>query len=233
MDAVSTLSILGGAGAVAMVLLLWRPGKNRTKSVVGERIALNTTGDNVAGDEIRDDHLAQTTDDWEVIPVVPAARSTTHGEAVNETLAVSSLEVRGERVVVLNVMAGNGRSFHGAEVMDALAEVGMEYGDMEIFHYVAEDTGGAPLFSLANALNPGTFDIHAMTDFSTPGLTLFMRLPGPLEDMAALDCMYDIAARLAGLLDGTLCDGQRRPFTADMLDKQRSELLGFYHTPSP
>ncbi|MDX1251201.1 MAG: cell division protein ZipA [Gammaproteobacteria bacterium] len=235
MDAVSTLSILGGAGAVAVILLLWRPGKNKSKGMVGERIAVNASGDKAGDDAARSAPLDDA-DDWEVIPVSLSARVTSHGEAADgravvlqtdsEMFAVAPAEASQERVIVLNIMAGNGHSFHGAEIMNALTEVGMEYGEMDIFHYASEDAGGMPLFSLANAINPGTFDIHAMTDFTTPGLTLFMSLPGPLDGVAAFDAMHNTAARLAGLLGGTLCDGQRRLFTADMLEKQRIELLG-------
>lgn len=226
MDAVSTLSILGGASAVAVILLLWRPGRNKSKSMADEHIAVNTPGNKASDDEIRGAPLDDA-DDWEVIPVSPAARATSHGEASDQALAVAPAEASEEKVIVLNIMAGNGRSFYGAGIMNALNETGMEYGEMDIFHYTLENAGGMPLFSLANALNPGTFDIRTMADLTTPGLTLFMRLPGPLDGVAAFDAMYDTAVRLADLLGGILCDAQRRPFTADMLDKQRIELLDF------
>ena len=47
----------------------------------------------------------------------------------------------------------------------------MRFGTMDIFHRHARKTALGPvLFSLANLVKPGTFELSSMSDFETPGL---------------------------------------------------------------
>lgn len=135
--------------------------------------------------------------------------------------ATNSRNAPEDLIVVLNVMAHQGQAFHGAAIINATHDAGLVFGEMQIFHYMYN---GAPLFSLANALNPGSFDISAIEDAATPGLTLFLRLPGPIDGLAAFDRMYNITTRLATTLGGEVCDSRRVILTAQALEKQREEI---------
>ena len=73
----------------------------------------------------------------------------------------------------------------------------MRFGTMDIFHRHAQENGTGPvLFSLANLVKPGTFELSSMSDFETPGLSLFMTLPCGEEAMHAFALMAQAAKAL-------------------------------------
>src|SRR5690554_8201910 len=56
---------------------------------------------------------------------------------------------RSSDLIIINVMAPPGDYFQGDELLDALLQNGMRFGDMEIFHRHQEANGQGPiLFSL-------------------------------------------------------------------------------------
>lgn len=117
-------------------------------------------------------------------------------------------------IVVLNVMAHAGRKFHGLDILNALREQDMLFGAMNIFHaYPPDSEIRQPVCSLANTVEPGTFDIEHMAELETPGLTLFLQLPGPRSGREAFEQMLRIGRGLAEQLDGELCDETRSALT--------------------
>ncbi|MCO6440018.1 MAG: hypothetical protein J5I81_02790 [Nitrococcus mobilis] len=91
-----------------------------------------------------------------------------------------------EKLVVINLVAlPEGGRFAGPELVHAMEAAGMHYGAHRIFHRLLDtrllDTHSSPcvLFSAANILEPGWFDLERVASFDTPGLAFFMRLPGP------------------------------------------------------
>lgn len=129
-----------------------------------------------------------------------------------------------EDVIVINVMSRGEEQFNGAIILQTLLSLGFRYGDMQIFHRHREARGKGPvLFSLANAVKPGVFELDNLDTFYTPGLTLFMQLPGPQDPAAAYELMLDTAKRLAQELDGHLLDGSRSTLThqAQQHDRER------------
>ncbi|RME32939.1 MAG: cell division protein ZipA [Gammaproteobacteria bacterium] len=134
---------------------------------------------------------------------------------------------REQWVIVLHVAAKEG-VLEGDSLAPALAEVGMVHGPMSIFHHygVGELKSGQPLFSLANMVEPGTFDPAGMAGLRTPGVALFMRLPAPRDPRLVFELMLNTAERLAGRLDGRLLDERREPLTARVLEEIRQRLEG-------
>lgn len=134
-----------------------------------------------------------------------------------------------EFIVVFNIMAPSGRRFAGPDIIGALRSAGFSHGAMNIFHLYADDAGDAqPLLSVANAVEPGTFDPDAMAEFTSPGLTLFMRLPGPLEDREAFERMLAVARQLAEQLHGELCDQSRSVLTAQTISHLKEQIEAFH-----
>ncbi|GAB6041944.1 cell division protein ZipA [Endothiovibrio diazotrophicus] len=124
-----------------------------------------------------------------------------------------------EKIIPLHITAPKELVFTGSGVLRAVEETGMVFGELEIFHRHL-DGKRKPIFSLANMVKPGSFDLDEMEEFTTPGITLFMRLPNPLGGIAAFDEMYGAAQRIAGILHGEVRDPSR-----DLMNRQVAEHL--------
>lgn len=137
-------------------------------------------------------------------------------------------EVEPEEVLIINVMAHSGRYFPGEDLLQVIFDCGLRYGSMSIFHRYRDARGGGPvLFSLANMVKPGTFDLDAMGEFQTPGVSLFMTLPMEGDSVAAFDLMLDTAKTLADTLDGELKDENRSVMTRQTMEHDRQRVLEF------
>jgi len=133
-----------------------------------------------------------------------------------------------EEVLIINVMAHKGEMFNGADLLDIVLQCGMRYGSMDIFHRHSDTKGeGALLFSMANMVKPGTFDLDAMDEFETPGVSLFMTLPINADSMQSFDLMADTARAIAESLNGELKDEQRSVMTRQTLDHCRERIRNF------
>ena len=112
-----------------------------------------------------------------------------------------------EHIVTLFVSARDGSMITGSDLVVAAEKAGLEFGDRGIFHRMVTGRHEAgPVFSMANMLKPGNFDMTRIEALNTPGLTLFMALPGPLPALDAWEAMLPTAQRLAELLDANLQD---------------------------
>jgi cell division protein ZipA len=80
---------------------------------------------------------------------------------------------------------------------------------------------------VANIVEPGTFDPDAMEGFSTPGLVLFLTLPGPFDAVRAFDAMVEAARSLANSLKGTVCDATRSVLTNQTIGHLREDIIDF------
>jgi cell division protein ZipA len=128
---------------------------------------------------------------------------------------------------VVHVMAKD-KLLKGAELLDTVLQCGMRYGSMDIFHRYASAKGeGAHLFSMANMVKPGTFDLDAMEQFETPGVSFFMTLPIDADSMQSFDLMIDTARTVAGTLGGELKDDQRSVMTKQTLEHCRERIRDY------
>lgn len=131
-----------------------------------------------------------------------------------------------ELILVLNVMAEPGHQFTGPEIQEAMAEVDLEFGDMNVFHHYGpgEMRSSQALFSVANILEPGVFDPEQMEALETPGLCMFMRLPGPVDGAVAFELMLNTGQRLAEHLGGELRDDTRSVLTQQNIGRMRERI---------
>jgi cell division protein ZipA len=134
-----------------------------------------------------------------------------------------------DEVFALHVMAPREAPFTGPDLLIAFEAAGLRWGDMEIYHHPGRD-GSGRLYSLANMVKPGTFDPRHMGDFTSPGLALFMGLPGPAEPMAAFDAMLAGARGLAVRLGGEVRDDRRNVLTQQTIQSYRDRIAEFERT---
>lgn len=126
-----------------------------------------------------------------------------------------------ELIVTMHVTALSARRFGGADLLAVFDAQGYLYGDMSIFHCEFQ---GEKIFSIANMVKPGTFDLDGMDAFETPGITLFMRLPVTLDPPVAFDLLIREARELADALDGQLRDADRNTITRQTEQHLRDEI---------
>lgn len=133
-----------------------------------------------------------------------------------------------ERIVTLFVVAREGSVFHGADLIVAAEKAGLEFGDMGIYHRLVDGKREqGPIFSVANMLKPGNFDLTRLDALRTPGLSFFMTLPAPIPALDAWDAMLPTAQRLAELLDGQVLDEERNALGRQRIAHIRDELRGW------
>jgi len=127
------------------------------------------------------------------------------------------------KLIVINVVAKPNQQFIGYELLQSLLAVGLRFGKMSIFHFHEMPNGrGRVLFSLASAVEPGTFDLSRMGSFSCPGLTFFMQLTDQVNAQADFDVMLGTAKQLADDLDGELQDQDRKSLTEVTIENYRT-----------
>ncbi|NQD95049.1 cell division protein ZipA [Pseudomonas sp. CrR25] len=133
-----------------------------------------------------------------------------------------------EEVLVINVVARDGDGFKGPALLQNILESGLRFGEMDIFHRHESMAGnGEVLFSMANALKPGTFDLDDIEGFSTRAVSFFLGLPGPRHPKQAFDVMVAAARKLAHELNGELKDDQRSVMTAQTIEHYRQRIVEF------
>lgn len=142
------------------------------------------------------------------------------------TLPEERPHVEVQDVIALHVVARQ-RPFNGEDLLRSILGFGLRFGDMSIFHRHERPTGqGKVLFSMAKAVEPGTFDLHAMSGEEIPGVTFFLSLPG-VNSIHAYDIMVDTAKRLAIELQGEILDEQQQPLTRQLVEHYRERVQEF------
>ena len=131
-------------------------------------------------------------------------------------------------VLVINVMAKRGRWLTGDKLLPLLLSQGLKFGELKIFSKrVGDRQDGEVVFSLANSLKPGTFDLNEMDSFATVGVTLFLELPTPINNLSAFDQMLQTAREIVETLDAELRDDQRNMMTGQTIEHYRQRVRDF------
>lgn len=132
-------------------------------------------------------------------------------------------------VFVIHVKAPKDHYFYGSDLLELILSHGLRFGEMDIFHrHTGNDGEGPVLFSMANMVKPGTFDLYAFEAFSTVGLSFFLTLPTVLDHhMDAFDMMLGAAKDIADTLGGELNDEQRSVLTGQTIEHYRERIRDF------
>ncbi|MEW6648497.1 MAG: cell division protein ZipA C-terminal FtsZ-binding domain-containing protein [Pseudomonadota bacterium] len=237
MDALRVSLLLIGV-AVIVAIYLWDRWRRR-----------RGTQDDIIDAPLSDDEYAAAgDDDWDVIPLlrhavrgVPVddahlrefagingreAKAAVTEDVVADSFAATpaseSEPPPAEQLLVLSVITQEGEFFSGPTLSDLFERLGLQYGDMRIFHRL-DAASGETVFSVVSIIEPGYFDLETLHELRTPGLALFMRLPGPEDGRAAFEDMYATAQALAAAQEGRIGDQARNLLTDAALTQMRAQ----------
>jgi len=231
--------------------LFGRKSKQKTDSEIEERqeatpVSANIEMDALAEEELDDvllNHVHAQVDIEEFEQEEPAYVAPIVDEEIGDELdqkRVASLEIDPQEqkkhadefehseVLVLNVTAKDGRVFTGDDLLQVLITSGLKFGDMNIFHKrLSKEHQSTVIFSVANMLNPGTFDLNNMDEFTTLGISFFLALPTPINNLDAFEQMLDVAQEIRDTLGGDLKDDHRNGMTGQTIEHYRQRIRDF------
>ena len=128
-------------------------------------------------------------------------------------------------IVVLNLVSEQ-KAYHGQTLLDFFSKEGLIFGDMNLFHkYVnKEDPRNGIVFSVANGVEPGVFNLTNFKESEFIALSFFMVLPNELPAMDAFKSMIKTAQRIANAMGGVLKDDKHQIMTQETLEVYRKRV---------
>jgi len=177
-------------------------------------------------------------DDLSVDDLVALSQMTPHTNQFDvDTNSVGPLsaveaDVRGgteSLVIVFNLIAKDHGYLYGSDIQAALEQAGFVFGDMNIYHYFAEEgRSDIAMCSIANLVEPGTLEYEQLEVLKTPGLSLFMQLPGPLNGRETLEMTLKLGRTIADQLGADLCDETRSVLSIQTIGHLKEKIEAYH-----
>ena len=120
--------------------------------------------------------------------------------------------------LIMFIASESDTGFEGKDVIEALDNSGLTFGDMGVYHrMVLSEEGEKSLFNVANGIKPWTLvpEELAQKGAGTPGLSMVLNLPSPISDSEAIHDFVRTAERITGQLGGVLKNQQQETITAE------------------
>ena len=207
MDDLRLILLLFGAGLI-LAVYAWTRFQNRPRKAAGSTDAVTRHRET---DEPDEDAIKEELARMEQV---------TSGRDPEPTVTDS------ERLLIISVVAPQGGVFAGDALRKALQNNKLQFDDRGIYQRMTVVDGAQQaVFGVANLVKPGTFSVTDMPGFSTPGITLFLQLPGPLDPVEAFDDFIHTAERLAVEMGGELQDQKQCVITHQSLMQIREGIV--------
>lgn len=133
-----------------------------------------------------------------------------------------------DRIVSLYVAAKAGNKLRGQDIVVAAEKAGLTFGHMDVFHRLVDGKPElGPIFSVANIVKPGSFEMSRIAEIETPAIAFFLTLPAPVPALDAWETMEPAAQRMADLLDGVVLDEERNALGRQRIQHIRDELRAY------
>ena len=133
-----------------------------------------------------------------------------------------------DKIISLYVAARAGTQLQGPDIVVAAEKAGLTFGHMNVFHRLMEGHAErGPIFSVANIMKPGSFEMSEIQTLQTPAIAFFLTLPVPLSALEAWDTMLPTAQRMAELLNGVVLDQERNALGRQRIAHIRDEMRAY------
>ena len=130
-----------------------------------------------------------------------------------------------QEIIVINVQKESAPLLNGADLYNVFKACDLRHGEMSAFHrFEKANAQGKIQFSVVNTLKPGVFDLNNMDNLVTPGISLFMSLPGPENPMEAFEAMSEMAQVFARNFNASLYDDSHSDLTPQTLQHYRHRI---------
>lgn len=139
-------------------------------------------------------------------------------------------EIEG-KVYSLIIQAPENHCYKGSDLMPLFLSQGLKFGEMNIFHRY-ENMGKNPgdaIVSLANAVEPGTFNLDKIDSFTTPALAIFSTFSGGAEYLNHYKNLVKTAEFLVQELGGRLLEKSGSIYSKEMHNKRLQEISSTIH----
>ncbi len=133
-----------------------------------------------------------------------------------------------DKIVSLYVAARAGQVLRGEDIVVAAEKTGLIFGHMNVFHRLIEGhPERGPIFSMANIMQPGSFDMANIREMETPAIAFFLTLPAPVSALEAWEKLLPNVERMAELLNGVVLDDSRNTLGRQRIQHIREELRAY------
>jgi len=226
--------------ALVLFLVIWLTARRR--SAQGKRVA--PRDDAPARSERTEPTLRELIESGEAQPA-PVAHAAPQSERTTQKVDLSGTaesaaapraaalpgvrpNAEFDKIVSVFLVARAGQTISGPDLVVAAEKAGLVYGHMNIFHRLVDNHPElGPIFSVANLVKPGYFDMATIKEMHTPAVNFFITLPGPISALDAWDTLLPTAQRMAELLDAVLLDGERNALGRQRIANIRDEMRAY------
>jgi cell division protein ZipA len=143
-------------------------------------------------------------------------------ERTTRAKAQPAAEIKKLPIIQFSIVALNREGFNGKEIFEILDDVGLEYGNLQIFERL--DARRLVDFGVASMVKPGIFPSTNLAAFHCPGIVFFMQ-PSKVDNPVTV---FDDFARtfqfVASQLGGEMWDHHREILTDETIAEIRYSL---------
>jgi len=204
MDIVSILITVAGIIIMVALYLIGRISQNKLPKEDKDTSIPRINDDyGEVTSSIREDIVTSGDDDS---PVVTETRRI-------QPEAIQPVKAKTPQQVVLFIAAKEGNTLSGNKILSVLPKYQLAFGEMDLYHYgVDTEKGQEDLFSVANGIAPWTLNDADLQGQTTPGLSVMMQLPSPIDDRDAIDILVSTTQAIAGELGGIVKNNDQELF---------------------
>ena len=129
-------------------------------------------------------------------------------------------------VIIIWVFAKPGRELNGEALLKAFVSHGLKCDQDRLFKK-ADPVCGGPWYTVANGVEPGTFEISRPAALETPGIVMLLNLAEVRDPGPAFDNMLDVAQDIAISFDAELKDELRSDMSAQTIEHCRQRIRDY------